>query len=152
MKRFIKKVKTLLYWFPIIWKDEDWDYIFLLKILRYKLVSMKTFFNSNECHTYKAEERAKEMGLCIKLLDRIIKDEYNEIAHFFHNKKWGNIVASVDENKSLSLIRPNIKSEKDREQEKKEFLKCIDQERYLERQDIRYLFKIINKKVESWWD
>ncbi len=34
-------IKNLITWFPIIWKDRDWDHWYLYKILRFKLIQME---------------------------------------------------------------------------------------------------------------
>ena len=41
IKQFTHNIHNLIYWFPIIWNDYDWDYIFMLKIMRHKLNSMQ---------------------------------------------------------------------------------------------------------------
>ena len=38
---FIEGIKNLIKWFPIIWKDRNWDHSYIYEILKFKL--KKTF-------------------------------------------------------------------------------------------------------------
>lgn len=40
MHNFIENIKRLFIWIPIIWKDRDWDYCHLFKIMNFKLGRM----------------------------------------------------------------------------------------------------------------
>lgn len=153
-KRLIRKIRKLIYWLPVIWNDRDFDQYYIYEILRHKLISMRNFFENN-AHTLYSKERAKEMDLCIKILNRLIADEYHINAHYFHDKKWGKLeidfIPYNDKYDEMISNRENIKSEKDKDQELKEFLKCCHHEDYLRRQDIEYLCKILSKKIFTWW-
>jgi hypothetical protein len=37
MKRFIKRVRNLIRWAPIIWRDQDWDYYYVYEIIETKI-------------------------------------------------------------------------------------------------------------------
>lgn len=152
----IKKIKKLWHWLPIIWKDEDWDYVYFLEIMRHKLISMRGFFNSDQTVTLYSKNRAEEMEICIKILNRLIADEYHINTHIFHNKKWGDIeidfISINDKYNEMVSNRKKVKTEKDKEQEKKEFLKCMEQGEYLKKQDIQYLGKLLTRHLRKWWD
>ena len=36
-KNFVKGVKNLWKWFPVIWKDRDWDDHYIFEVLKFKL-------------------------------------------------------------------------------------------------------------------
>ena len=38
MRRLIYGIKNLIKWFPIIWKDRDWDYYYTMEIFKKKLL------------------------------------------------------------------------------------------------------------------
>lgn len=40
IRKFTRRLKRLFKWTPVIWKDEDWDYEYLLKLTQFKLESM----------------------------------------------------------------------------------------------------------------
>lgn len=41
-------IKNLIYYFPVIWRDRYWDYEYLLALLQYKLVQMRTGLIKNQ--------------------------------------------------------------------------------------------------------
>lgn len=59
----IQNIKNLIAWFPVIWKDRDWDRYYLYNIMIFKLNKMEKFFNSNKTFTADAKERAKEIKI-----------------------------------------------------------------------------------------
>lgn len=76
-------IKQVVKWLPIIWKEQDWDYIYLYGIIKNKLEFMVAEF---ECCDFKAKENdVKWMRSAIKLLDRIINEEYL-VANWSENK------------------------------------------------------------------
>ena len=143
-------------WAPVIWNDEDWDHYYLYIILQYKLKRMEGFFNSDRAMASRGVEEAKKMKTCINLLDRLIKDEYDENAFKEYYKKWGRSkfewIPIDDEYTTLEITNKKVKTEEDKKQETKDFLKAGDHERKMKKQDVDYLFKYIGKHIESWWD
>jgi len=110
----------------------------------------------NHGHHLNSEKTADRIKVCKLLLDRLIKDEYYENTFKNHDKKWGKSVISYrpysDELSELLISRPNAIAKKDKEKEMREFLRLCEHKRYLRKQDIDYLFKLMNKHVERWWD
>src|ERR1051325_2723979 len=83
---FFRQLKRLIEYIPVIWKDRDWDYHYLLVMLKYKLSRHRKDMENDTWHT-QAKRRAKEMRTCELLLDRLIKDEYHENIYKNHDKK-----------------------------------------------------------------
>jgi hypothetical protein len=77
MKSFIHGIKNLIKWFPIIWKDHDFDEGYLLIIMRFKLKNMEEFFNSNQAFTVSAKRHVHEIMIVKNLIDRIHKNNYS---------------------------------------------------------------------------
>jgi hypothetical protein len=69
-------ISNLIKWFPVIWKDRQWDHFFILSMLKFKLALMSKFFKTKACAMH-AEEDAANMDKCIHLIDRILKDDYS---------------------------------------------------------------------------
>jgi hypothetical protein len=149
-------IENLINWFPVIWKDRDWDHWFLYMILKKKLSDMEEYHRKYG-HTVNAEKTADEMKTCVNLLDRLMKDEYHEMVFKKHDEKWGEPEFNWDECEregccELKIFRTNIKDEKDKEQETKEFRRLCEHEANLRKQDIDYLFETMKKYIQSWWD
>jgi len=68
-------IKNLIKWFPIIWKDRQWDHYFIHVILKHKLSLMRNHFIKYNIHRNSLLD-AKKMDLCVKLLNRIIAEDY----------------------------------------------------------------------------
>ena len=150
-------IENLLIWFSIIWSDRDWDQWYLYKILKFKLTQMEKL--QREYGTaVNSIKIADQIKICVNLLDRLTKDEYGENVFKHHDEKWGdahfNFTPYKDDEEYSQLIitRDNVNSKEDEEQEKKEFRRLSEHERELRKEDINYLFTLMNKHIEGWWD
>lgn len=149
-------IENLIGWFPVIWQDRDWDHHYLYVILKRKLKYMENLHNSDKSHLLHAERIAAQINICVNLLDRLIKDEYDERAFKKYYKKWGrpkfNWIPVNNECSSLEITHENVETEEDKKQEKKDFHRAGVHETNMRKQDIEYLFKYMIKHVEGWWD
>ena len=160
-KNFFRSIKygiqNLITWFPIIWKDRDWDHWYLYTILKFKLSNMEKLHRKYG-HCVNSEKMADQIKVCVNLLDRLIKDEYYEMTFKNHEKKWGEAHFNWDncEDKkgycSLRIERDNVKTDEDKKQERKQFRRLCKIEANLRKQDVEYLFKIMEKHIQGWWD
>jgi len=142
-------IQNLVRWFPVIWTDRDWDHIYLFIMLRYKLRGMENLLRKYGYHV-NAEAEADNIRKCILILNRIIDDVYYDIAFRFHEQKWGELDMSLERG-HLHLFRKNVTPETI-EQERSEFRKCCELEKYLIDQDLQYLFNFMSKHIKEWWD
>jgi len=87
--KYIKMgVKNLIYWFPIIWKDRNWDSHYIFDIMKHKLSGQADYIGRRDFHT-RAQEDAKRMRLCVKLMG-LIQDEFysSEYSDYHKTKHW----------------------------------------------------------------
>jgi hypothetical protein len=64
-------LRNLYKWFPTIWKDRDWDYVFILEVLKVKLQ------NQAEALYGDIPDREYErMQTIIRLIDRVQHESY----------------------------------------------------------------------------
>jgi len=83
MRKIYRNIKygilRCIEWFPIMWNDCHWDYVYIFIILRKKLqLTMKYIEHGHSAYPEHAVKRIQE---CVFLLNRIIKDDY-----YFVNK------------------------------------------------------------------
>lgn len=153
IRRTYESIINVFKWLPVIWGDRQWDYVYLLIIMRKKLELMSKFFKSDDAISVGSEERVREMDKCIKLLDRMIQDEYGSDCYKELDRKWGKLYFELDEGKkSFTFQRSCILNEEDREQERLDILNCVSVEENERLADYDKLFKLMNRQVRGWWD
>jgi hypothetical protein len=174
-KRFKQGVKNLWQWFPVIWKDRDWDSYYIYEILRFKLEKQAFYIKTNDRHIGAALD-AKRMLLCARLIE-IQKESMYESEHLDYYKVHYDFVKTTQSDgldyytaepivlqdnlddyfaryprqyervKSGKINRFRVPSEeKDRYE--------IAMEIALDNQDRsrKLLFKILEQHLEEWWD
>jgi len=81
-------VKNLWYWFPIIWKDRNWDHHFIFKVLKHKLKAQANYIVKSNRHT-RAQLDARNMTTCINLINKLQDDFYEmEYMNYVKDKSW----------------------------------------------------------------
>lgn len=162
MKNLFRTIKTLVrnirkYW-RVLLSDKDWDYEFLLELLKTKLDSMSDSFRHSGV-TISSERSAREMKICSLLIDRILNKDYSEYYNKVAEERYGEleIECHPTERKGFTrveIFRPKLRSaspaevKKARKQDERAYLKAEAQKKA----DLTYLCKIINKKLFNWWD
>lgn len=74
----IESFEQIIKWFTIIWKQRDFDFVFLYEIMFYKIKFIKEHIENNSIEVEEGKkQRLKYIKIAYKLLDRIIKDEYD---------------------------------------------------------------------------
>jgi hypothetical protein len=71
----IKGVKNLIRWFPIIWRDRDWDDDYIWAILKFKLKNQAKYIGNKDRHL-SAKRDSEIMTLCVKLIDKVQTEYY----------------------------------------------------------------------------
>ena len=83
--KYLKQgVKNIIYWFPIIWKDRDWDSHYIFEILQHKLTAQAKYIGDRDFHT-RAKLDAKRMKLCVSLIKKVQEEDY-VIEHMDYHK------------------------------------------------------------------
>ena len=107
-------------------------------------------------------EDVRQMRACIKLIDKILNDEYGYIEA--HEKKWGALSITFEpaydhetgeHNPHLCKMvsnRANAPFPKDREQELEEYRIALTKEDQANKRISKALFLIINKNYRRWWN
>lgn len=74
----IEGIKNLIKWFPVIWKDREFDYRYLYEVMYFKLRDMEKFFNSDDTFSEDAKVYAGEIKECADLLLTIKNEETSD--------------------------------------------------------------------------
>jgi hypothetical protein len=166
IKRFFRKIKNLWRWFPIIWKDEDWDDHYIFEILKFKLKNQAKYIENKNRHTTSKRD-AEIMMLCTRLIDRI-QNDYYIIEHLDYQETEFKFIPIEGEDLSemkIEHISDNLgdyfnKYPKIYEKALIENnLDFTDKHRiamYMSRMNHerarKLLFKILEENIEKWWD
>jgi len=171
-REFARGVKNLIYWFPIIWKDRNWDSHYIFEILKHKLTAQANYIAERDIHT-RAQHDARNMRWCVKLMKLIQDDFYeSEYGDYHKTKHWFEPIddgmgsstwksRELEENfddyfAKYPLIHKRVLNgegvfkREGREDEKRLIamnIGIINQTR-----SHKLLFKIIEQNIQGWWD
>ena len=75
IKQFFKRIYNLYRWFPLIWKDQDWDDYYIWEVLKFKLKNQSKYIGTKDRHI-SAKRDAEIMMLCTRLIDKLQTEYY----------------------------------------------------------------------------
>ena len=160
--------KNLYKWFPIVWKDRDWDDHFIFEALKFKLKNTANYFEEKQ-RFVGWEDEVKYIRICEKLIKRIQDDYYQMEYMDYVNMEFDLIpIANTDKFEYKSTVTednldkyfalyPRTKNEVLSSDKYKTYLStdsgtalAMGVERHLKARKL--LFKIMEKRIEAWWD
>lgn len=149
-------IKQLYLWIPIIWKDRDYDHSFIYKILKFKIENTRKLNQKNKRYIG-VEKEIYFMWVCENLLDRLIKDDYFDSFYDIYQNKWGksnfdSIYREHSDDYELKITNNNIISEEDRKLAKNDYRRYRDMSVRNRNNDKKYLYHILEKRLDNWWD
>jgi len=153
MKQFLKNLKRAWDYAVIGWSNHDWDNGYLYELMLFKLKRMQVeLINGVAIHD---KTTLQSLRICIKLLERILKGDYNYNSNQ-HDAKWGAVEFNTKQDPNsnwseLIITRKNV-TEETAEQERLEFLEACNKDYKSEQRDIRLLHDIMKKYSKTWWD
>ena len=134
----------------ILWNNRWWDHGYFFDYMREKLLIDNRKYKKHGMNLHLVDITDKQ-EVCIHLLKRLIDDGYYENVYKNHDKRWGELDASV-ENGVFNIFRTNVKTRQDKILEKKQDKILIKKEEELRNNDIKLLFRILEKNILKWWD
>lgn len=141
-------------WRRTIWRDRDWDHIYLLDIMKKKIEQMEMCERRWSLHI-SALRHAKQLMVCRLLIERIknddyfswlerIKPGYNDKPTPFYMTLYRGARKSIKEALDVDgfmmhypLLNP---------------AESFEHENYMKQQDYDLLFKIMAKHIQEWWN
>ena len=171
-KTFRTGVRNLVYWFPIIWKDRNWDSHYIFEIMVHKIKAQSKYIGERDIHT-RAKRDAEIMMLCVNLM-KLVQDEhysgeytdYHKTKHWFEDVPGKEGLSSwesklLEENfddyfKKYPLIYKRVLDGegvfgRDGREDDKQIIAMnighINHERAR-----KLLFKLMEQNIERWWD
>lgn len=142
IRNLIGSIKNLVVWFPVIWRDRHYDYMYFLKIMKKKLELMERYAYSDD--SYYADKNKKQIKIARILVERLVKDEYESPEQercyelYFNPELRENIIWNL----------PTEEKEKRWKKIKRFQAKEAARQKY----DLEYLTVLFNKHLFWWWD
>lgn len=94
IRRFFKRIKNIIRWFPIIWEDQDWDDHYIWEILKFKLKNQAEYIGKHDRHM-SAKRDAEIMMLCVRLIEKVQKEYYADEYQSYQDSDF-NFINSED--------------------------------------------------------
>ena len=160
--------KNLWKWFPTVWRDRDWDDHFIFEALKFKLKNTANYFEEKQ-RFVGWEDEVKYIRICEKLITRIQDDYYQMEYTDYVNMEFDLIpISNTDRfeykstvtennlNKYFALY-PKTKKKVLSSDRYKTYVPtdtgialAMGVERHLKARKL--LFKIMERRIEAWWD
>lgn len=161
IKQFFRRIYNLYRWFPIIWKDQDWDHSFIFEILKFKLKNQAEYIGYHDRHM-SAKRDAEIMMTCVRLIDRV-QDEHYGREYFDYHKSKLKFIDSESHPGSYEMeiehISDNYKDYFNKYPRIYKQVKTDDKHRTAyniaktnEERAHKLLFKILEENIRRWWD
>jgi hypothetical protein len=170
-------LKNLWYWFPVIWKDRNWDYHYIFEVMMHKLKAQSKYIGQRDWHT-RAQRDAEVMMTCVRLMKLVAEEHYSseymgyhKTKHWFEDvpdkkgysswesrqlsenfddyfKKYPLIHKKVLADEKLQIFSIEpIKGETDAKQRI-----AMNIGHYNHNRARKLLFKLMEENIEGWWD
>lgn len=91
IRKFIKGIKNLIYYFKVIWNDNDWDYSFITDLLYVKLNKTYQRYNNKRYFVGQEDNTVKPLRICVEILNRSKNNFY------WNTDNWNDIVDNCEE-------------------------------------------------------
>jgi hypothetical protein len=161
--------RNLWKWFSVIWKDRDWDDFYIFEVLKHKIKNTADYTEKKQ-RFVGWEKEVRYMRICVKLIERL-QDEYYQAEYFDYHDVNHTFVPVKGSEKSFE-----IKSETTRDDLETyismyphAYRRLMNDEKLMNykkgnhsialgmgiirhRKAKKLLFKILENRIEHWWD
>lgn len=146
--RFFDRAHNLWRWFPIIWKDKDWDHHFIFEILKFKLNNVADQLESTQWFVG-YEREVQRIRLCIRLIELIQNEKYEIEAYDARMSNGVEKYLNAHKNTTFKVL---INKKHQRYHNDNRNLVAINVGIYKHQQAKRILFTMLERYIEHWWE
>jgi len=153
-KRDKKRLKKYSEFFR---KNYDWDYNYIIDLLRYKIKRVRKYIKKHDIiEKQTLDEIVSQMTETEQLLERVVSYDYgSDLEREFIEKFGGKIRYNTKfkKNHVLEIERDYSEiNENQIEEAKKEFEQMHEREFELRKADLKKAFDLMTENIWSWWD
>jgi hypothetical protein len=167
-KEIYRGIKNLIYWFPIIWRDRDWDHRYIYGILEAKIEKQARFIEKHG-HHISAKRDAEVMMTCVRLMKKVSLEYYSSEMSDYHetDMEFVPIEGSTDFTAKFTEKHNNFEDyfakyptaykrvltfDKIKDSENRKYSIGSEIATYNQNKAHKLLFKILENNMEKWWD
>jgi hypothetical protein len=170
---FARGIKNLWRWFPVIWKDRDWDDHYIFEVLKFKVKNQAKYIGDRDIHT-RAKRDAEIMNLCVSLMDKVQHEFYSSEYMDYHESKynWLDVedrpgskqleIEQISENYDEYFAKHKLAVKRVINNPKYQIFKLTEDDykqrlamnvsHYNHKRARKILFELMEKNIEGWWD
>lgn len=147
---FFHKIKNILSWIPILWKQDDTTYTYSLTLFKIQLINMANKFEE-EGYMYGYHR----IETIIKLMDKVYQYQYVKEYESVLENSYGKFIVVFEKDTNGKII-PMIKWPKDRYSEREQnslyiiWKGLFEQSAEKQRKAHRILWKLIEHNIQKW--
>lgn len=171
-KDLAKGIKNLWKWFPLVWKDRDWDNHFIFEALKFKIENTAKYIKKNDRYVG-CERDVQIMMTCVRLIEKI-QDQFYDLEHHYYMEQKFSFekvegsdlselkIETTSENlsdyfsKHPNVYRRALKSSITKEKwyysEVSNQTLAMWMGHYNHNRARRILFSLMERNIEKWWD
>jgi len=167
-KYFVQGIKNLVRWFPIIWKDRDWDHHYIWQIMKFKILNQAEYIGTKDRHM-SAKRDAEIMRLCVRLMDKVQNEYYSSEYMDYHKSRYYFVDIEGENLKELKhflltenydvffskypLVYKAVMKSKNTlfRKDTKEGI-AINIAHMNHKRAMKLLFTLMEKNISNWWD
>lgn len=163
----IQGLKNLWKWFPVVWRDRDYDDHYIWEVLQFKLRKQAKYISDRDFHVY-AKRDAEIMMTCVRLMEKV-SDEYYQAEYMDYCKDNFEFVDSDEPGYKQLEITPISENFDEYFLKRKTAYRYVvknggvfgnDDKKhtamsmgyYQHEKARKILFTILERNIERWWD
>lgn len=136
---FFRRIRNIIRWIPILWKDTDWSNYSIFTVLEVKIRQVRNYIQNKKRHP-DWEKDVRWMNISLSLIEKV-KTEYYNVEHMDYDTK-----IYINKNK---LIYNKVKKEQPNRADAW-YAVLIARHKHIKAKAL--LFKVLNNHIENWWD
>lgn len=154
IKRIFKKIYKILCYLPLLWRDEDWDYEYMLLLLRHKINNLGTTILGNDI-IKESKDVYNSTQKVVKAIDKFLKadevfaDLYSDKYDYIADRVYHDTIYNDDNTTSLKAMidgRPTSEEEDDLLTKFYQDMIKFEQEAW------DNIWDLIKQHGRTWWD
>ncbi len=154
----VSRIKNIIKWFPILWKQRDWDYGYAIDVFIFQLSKIADNFDSGKSYSIGSEARASQIRRVVKLMKKVYDEEFeldysDQIEAKYGKNNW--VFNPTQEQREKGIINRVFEKNYSKEElkqiyedERKIILQCSEKQEKAH----KLVWKLVENYIRDWWD